>query len=253
MRGVCNIKINGAGSIERRCIGQRKHQDCEPCYNMPVTVDTSKFSAMCKELAAKCNAPDDRVLRSEVGKVLSRAVELTPAADSDKIRQHSDQAVYSLQPASLYAPKAKRRKAGSKVLYKLTNRYPDPLWAKLSQARAQDLRKRIKARGLAKGSWWKIGQLLGLQVEAPGYAKSAVPMTGKNYPEDEKARSVRQGGEAGYEIENSQPTVYAIGGEGILQRAIDGRVGFFLTNLSKDVFASWDKIAKKYPGVRTDG
>jgi hypothetical protein len=219
---------------------------------MTVTVDTSQFSAMCRELAKKLQAPPERVLREEIGRVLSRAIELTPAADKSKIEAHSRNAVATLQPAGLYAPKrpGRRHLKKGRVLYDLNKfRYPNALWQAILTARAADLKKRIKARGLAKQSWLRIAMLQAFPVDAPGYVRSAVATTGKQYPQDEKVDVARSNGNYSYTIENSQPTINAIDGEIILARAVNGRVSYFLKNIEKEVFTDLKKIATKYPGV----
>lgn len=219
---------------------------------MNVTVDTSQFSAMCRELARKAQVPPDRALREEIGKVLSRAIELTPAADKSKIEAHSRTATATLQPASLYAPKrpARRHLQKGRVLYSLTKfRYPDALWTKITAARAADVKKRIAARGLAKQSWYRIALLQAFPVDAPSYVRSAVATSGKQYPEDEKVDVERGNASYTYTIRNSQPTINVIDGEIILARAVNGRVQYFLKNIEKDVFTDLKKIATKYPGV----
>ncbi len=241
-------------SRKRCCI--RKTKASQRNKSNPVTgeVDTTDFSAMCSELSAKLGAPIETVLREEVGRVLSKTVENTDAADADKIRRHSEQATNSLQPASLYAPKrtGRRHLKGGKVLYRLSWRYPDALWSAIKTRRAIDLGKRLKARGLAKRSWYRLGQLLGVKVDAPAYVKKAVAMTGKIYPEDERATVKRSEGEITFIIENAQPTVNAINGEQALQSAIDGRVSYFVINTINDVFEDLSKAAKKYPGIKVN-
>jgi hypothetical protein len=220
---------------------------------MTIEVDTSAFDGMCYELAKMAGAPPDNALREEVGKVLSRAIELTPAASVDKIRRQQTNQAYAMEPATLYTPKNLHRRnvRNGRVLYKLTNRYPDTLWQKIQQQRNKDLKKKLDARGLAKQSWWIIGNLLGLNVSAPAYVTRAVPSTGKRYA-DETANVDRQEGELAYEFENSQPTINAIEGAKILQQAINGRVNYFMANVSHDVFSKMETIAKKYPGVTVE-
>src|SRR5215468_3277194 len=114
---------------------------------------------MCLELAAIADSPPDQVLREEVGKVLSKAIDNTDAASVASIRQHHDQAPFTMQPASLYTPKRKRARKihrGGKISYSLKFRYPDRLWRAIQRARAIDLKKRLAARGLAKQSWYKL-------------------------------------------------------------------------------------------------
>lgn len=215
---------------------------------MTLDVDTKDFDKMIGELAAVCSVPPDKVLREEVGRVLSQAIKNTTAADVASIKRHADQARYSLQPASLYAPKRRRASRSGRLAYNLSYRYPDRLWAAIQKARAIDLKRRIGARGLAKQSWYKLGLMLGLNVEAPAYVKRAVPRTGKTYKDE--ATQVTQGkGNMAITIQTNQPTLTAIGGEVALQRAIDGRTKFFIQNVLHGVFEDMAARAKKYPGV----
>ena len=218
-------------------------------------VDTTDFNAMCDDLAAILKQPPEKVLREEVGRVLSKTIENTDAADADKIRQHSMNAAASLQSATLYTPKnpGRRHLKKGRVLYNLSWRYPSQLWSAIQVRRAIDLNKRLAARGLAKRSWLRIGQLLSVPVDAPAYVKKAIARSGKIYPEDERATITRTEGGVTFTIENAQPTVNAINGESAIQRAMDGRVSFFVTNIEKGVFDSLATAAKKYPGVKVNG
>jgi hypothetical protein len=213
-------------------------------------VDTSQFDQMIAELSAVCQQPPDEVLREEVGKVLTQAVKNTKAADEADIKRHQATKTHSLQPATLYAAKrpGRRKLRGGKVLYNLSFHYPDRLWASIARARMADLKKRIRARGLAKQSFYKLGLLLGLPVEAPDYVRKAVPRSGKTYS-DERASAVKGSGSNIITIETNQPTLVAIHGERALQQAIDGRSQFFYTNVARNVFDSMWSAAKKYPGL----
>ncbi len=219
---------------------------------MTIDVDTSLFNEMCNELAQRMGKPDEAILREETGRVLSKTIENTDAADADKIRQHSELATHSLQSADLYTPKNANRRhlKGGRVLYNLAWRYPDSLWASIQLKKAIDVNKRIAARGLAKRSWYRLGQLIGVKVDAPAYVKKAIARTGKIYPEDERATVQRSDGEVTFIIENAQPTVNAINGAEALQRALDGRLKYFVTNVSYGVFNDVKAIAKKYAGVK---
>lgn len=221
--------------------------------NATIEVDTSRFSEMCSALSVMMTAPPEQVLREEVGKVLSKAIENTDAAEIESIRRSSESATHSMQSASLYTPKnpARRHLRKGRVIYNLKWRYPDALWSSIRTARAIHLGKRIAARGLAKRSWYSLGQRIGVKVEAPAFVKKAVASTGKIYPEDAAATVNRGNGRIEYIIENSQPTVNAIGGAQALQRAIDGREKYFWINIEKGVFESMDKVVKKYPGITT--
>src|SRR5215472_14232018 len=164
---------------------------------------------MCDELARRLGEPPEEILKEEVGKVLEKAIEDTPAMNVGMLRAKSDAARFTQQPATMYQPRYKVRRhlrKGNKVIYDLRRRYPNQLWAKITEARKADLKKRIAARGLAKQSWLKIADMLGISVRAPSYVEQALPSTGKTY-EDERVQVDSGKGRLSYHIENSQPTV----------------------------------------------
>lgn len=240
-----------SNAATEHCIGEAKARKRASHDPVIIDVDTSLFTQMCRELAQRCDKPPETALREETGKIFTQTIRNTDAADIGKIKRRSEQARFALQPTTLYSPRnpGRRHLKSGRVAYNLAYHYPNALWRAIQQARAKDLEERIAARGLAKRSWFIIAELLGLAVEAPGYVKAAKPRGGREYPQDEKVRVIRESGLMGYEFENSQPTVNAIHGEVALQRAIDGRVQFFLKNVSKDVFDSLAAVAKKYPGM----
>jgi hypothetical protein len=213
---------------------------------------------MCEDMARTLKLPPDTVLREEIGRVLTQAIKETNAAEADNIKRHQAQAKYTLQPATLYTrtmkhgrshPRQRAHPRNGKVVYNLSYHYPNRLWNAIKKARADDLKKRLKARGLAKQSWYLLGNLIGVNVDAPEYVKKAVARTGRQYPQNERVRVLKSQGHVAYHIENSQPTVVAINGEAALQKAIDNRVNYFLVNVSKSVFDDMTKVAKRYPGI----
>jgi hypothetical protein len=142
---------------------------------------------MIGELSAICQSPPDEVLREEVGKVLSQAIKNTKAAQKEDIERHQKTRTHTLQPAAIYSPQrpARRKLRSGKVLYNMSFRYPDKLWAAIQRARAESLKKRVRARGLAKQSFYKLGLLLGLGVEAADFVKRAVPRGGKPFRDEQ--------------------------------------------------------------------
>lgn len=219
-------------------------------------IDTSKFNAMIRELSRKAEVPDDQVLVHEIGKVLEATIANTPALKVSKLRARTEAALFSAQPASLYSPKRGRRgvsltKNGF-IPYYLRNRYPDALWNAIAARRTASLRRALKARGLAKKSWWEIAKALGLTIAVPGYVTSAIPSTGRTYQGNTKVSVARASAKLQIKIENAQPTVNlpTVGGTRALQRAIDGRTKFFIQNIGRGVFNDLEKIAKKYPGMK---
>jgi len=218
-------------------------------------VDTSLFTQMINELKlAVPSANENDIIREEVGKVLEKCIEDTTAMQVQKVVQRSERAQFTTMPSGLYKPSTKRarenRSSGGRIVYYLKNRYPSPLWAAIKKRRKEDLAKILKARGLAKKSWYLIAEKLGIRVKAPKFVRDAVATTGKEYFEDVEVHDVFDNTKIEIRIGNNQPTINAIGGSAILQRAIDGRVKFFLTNLKHGVFESLGKVAKKYPGLK---
>ena len=227
-------------------------------------VDTSEFSAMCRQLSQISAASQQKILDAEVAKVLEAAVRHTPAAKVSAMRARQEQARYSAQPASLYTPRSpsgRRHRAGVKptkrgfIRYHLANRYPAELWKKIVTRRKASLARKIRARGLARRSWLMIADALGLKIAVPSYVKGAVATTGKNYATNVSVGRRRSVAGVGITIVNSQPTVNLpnVGGAAALQKAINGRVNYFAQNLKRGVFRSAQRIAKAYPGVSWQG
>lgn len=230
---------------------------------MSLKIDVTKFNSMCRQLGALTVGQHQPALDYEVSKVMETCVRLTPAASIGKIREFHDNAEFSAQPETLYTPtsapgirsRAKaRRLKGNLLLYNLTNRYPDQLWAKIVEARGKRLKDSIRARGLSKRTWFAIARALGYEVTAAGFVKKAVPSSPKvsesQYLGGMRVKRIASRGFIAVHIENAQPTINKIGGDRILQRAINSRVRFFARNLALGVFNSAKAVAKKYPGIR---
>lgn len=114
-----------------------------------------------------------------------------------------------------------------------------------------DVKKAVAASGLAKASWLQIAYHLGLggQVSAPAYVRTARPSNGRVYVNG-TARKFESPTEFYVEIANNHPTVVGwFNGASILQRAINGRLGYFDTNLAKGVFEDLRMRATRYKGV----
>ena len=219
------------------------------------TIDTTRFNAMVRELGANASVPPEEALVHEVGKVIEVAMNFTSSAQVTRLRSRHDAARFSSQPTSLYSPRRGRSRVtltkNGFITYYLQNRYPNALWSKIEAARKARLAAAIRARGLAKQSWWEISKALGVRINVPSYVQSAIASTGKRYS-NVSVRLSRTAGKLHITIENSQPTVNLpqVGGARALQRAIDGRTRFFIQNLEHEVFKNLAHIAKKYPGMK---
>lgn len=221
-------------------------------------VDTTRFNEMCRMLARHSAAPYAEVVRAEVGRVLERSLQLTPVAKAQSMIDKWATAIFSAQPESLYTPqtreglavRARARRQNGKLLYFLFNRYPDALYSGIQNRRLDSLKKRIAAIGLAKQSWLRIAQLLGLTIKAPGWVDRASAY-GREHPENFQVRQKVSTSEVVIGFTNSQPTVNIpqVGGTRALAAAIAGRVKYFETNIAKHVFADVARIAKRYPGI----
>lgn len=227
--------------------------DSETSHHMidvQLHIDTSQFEQMISELAqAVPGKSEQEVLREEVGKALEQSVRNTAAMQVQKVVQRSERSKFTTMPASLYKPRTVKRDRSGNVVYFLGNRYPNALWQAIQKRRRQDLAKKIKARGLAKKSWYLIAEKLGIRINVPSYVQNAVATTGKAYFEDIEATERYDKDLLEIKIRNEQPTVNSVGGEQVLQQAIDGRVKFFIQNMSRAVFDSLEKISRKYPGL----
>ncbi len=221
----------------------------------------TNFNAMCRSLGQMTGAGFEKAVEYEAAKVMEAAVRLTPAAKLGVVRAKHDNAGFSAQPETLYTPqsasgrkvRAAARRIGGKLLYDLTHRYPDALWAAISERRAAHLKAIIAARGLSKRTWVQLARLFGFEITAAGFVKKAVPAHAPEAAFLGNMRFRRLGSRSTFTlfIENAQPTVNKIGGEFILQRAMNRRVNFFRQNLKRLVFESAAAVAKRYPGVRT--
>ena len=119
--------------------------------------------------------------------------------------------------------------------------------------KAHDVKAAVRASGLAKASWLQIAMNLGIgdmvYPPAPAYVHEARPSNGRVYVNG-TARRFESPTEFYVEIANDNPTVVGrLDGAGILQKAINGRIGAFETNLAKGVFEDLKVRASRYKGV----
>lgn len=224
-------------------------------------VNTQGFEAACLALAKVSGRSMEEVVTAELGKVIDRTIELTPSATISRIRGRFEASEFTAQSPSIYTPQSAQGRRSrekvhlsknGKIIYKLSNRYPAALWRAITERRKESLRRKLQAIGLAKKSWWNIAQALGLPVKS-GRFVSAIASTGKEYPDNFVVSKTVTDSDIAVAFINAQPTVNAIGGRTALQRAIDGRVKYFLASVKLGVFDSMQKIAKQYPGLKING
>jgi hypothetical protein len=179
---------------------------------MSIRIDATHFNQAIKELSRLSGVGIEEVIRSETAAVLQKAMNLTQSANAGLIRD---------------------RQARGKI----------------SKDKMQEL---LKRRGLAKQSWLRLADQLGLPVQAPAYVQNAL-VKGKPYPQKIQSEQKGKRGNFMIKITNSMITMINAGGKGALAKAINGRTGYFRRNLKSRVFGNWKTIAQKYPGMSVKG
>ncbi len=206
----------------------------------PFTYDMREFDRGIVEIAGFAGVETSRAVDYEAGKIIEAAIRNTPAAQVQKIVGNAG------------TGKALKADVGNGMkTYWMDNRYPDRIWNRLVQVQKDSLSRKLKARGLAKKSWWLLAVRAGLAVVVPSFVQRAIASTGKSYSENAEVKRVQVRGRWGLEFTNRQPTVQSPNVKGLraLGRAIQGRMKYFERNLRLGVFHDLRKIAKAYPGL----
>lgn len=201
-----------------------------------VEINAREFSRMIEELAAIDPRVEFRdVILGIAERVVAGALRKTKAANAAKIRAN-----YNAKEYTTFNGK----------VYRLANRYPDPLWRQIDAAETARLETRLAARGLSKKSWLHVARSFGGNVgnAAPGYV-AAANSKGREFVGNGK--SVEKGTAAGFtlEIMNYSPIVQRAGGYFALQDAMRGEVMYFRRNMENRAFATFESRAKKYPQI----
>jgi hypothetical protein len=109
---------------------------------------------------------------------------------------------------------------------------------------------KLAAIGLAKKVYAQVADKWGLQVtKIPQYALAATTRSG-DHPDDAQGREVVKGGE--YSLHGEVSRLYWPGMFRAIAGGINGRVGYFRTNLRKGVFDKFEEIATKYKGLHVN-
>jgi hypothetical protein len=200
-------------------------------------VDVSIFSKMCADLARVSARKFEPTVRHEVSKVIQTAMRGTKVAVAGKIRKRF---------------KTSRFVHFDGKTYYLGNLYSDELWAAVQVMRRDSLAKKLKARGLARQSWWLMGQQI-LPFDAPAFVKDALASSGREHPENIEVKAEGSNKRFTLEITNDQPTVLIdqVNGRRAFINAVNKRTSFYRQNLRRGVFDNIANIAKKYPGFYT--
>jgi hypothetical protein len=230
---------------------------------MKLTIDTSNFNAAMRSLALLSGVPLVRILDNEATQILQKCAAETPSTTNTKIHNRHDLGLMEFTSAlpDIYEPQTKAGKIarenarltknGFLRYYVRKHRYPAALWSALEKLEKERIAAALKAKGLTKQTWWKLGNLAGLAIRVPGYVLKAIATTAKTYA-NESFKAVKGQHRCGLYFKTKMPLLRkrTVDGAGILARALAGRVKYFETNLRKGVFNSIANIAKRYPGLK---
>jgi hypothetical protein len=214
-------------------------------------VDTAKFQAMLLELRRRTGRTIPEVVDEEVAKILGAALAGTKAGktvarvqaeianDTRQWRTYNGKK-YNVRPATIATRKGKQRATPGKGI-----RYPNFIWSQIQGLMQQSYARRLayakRSRGLGKKQWADLAAQLGMTIKAPRYVGSANPT---KY----RATTGRRNRLGRYTVDIS--TNYRnnpfIRSRGALQKAINGRVGFFRKNVKEGVFNDMQAVASKY-------
>lgn len=201
-----------------------------------LTVETSRLNDAFRRMErtlSRSGVSQKRIIDFEVGKIMEGAMKRTNVASKSELR-----ADFEAKEWTTYGGKR----------YKLSNRYPNPLWRAIDGKRKAGLARRLAAIGTAKQTWVLIAGKLGIRLDAPGYVFSARLPTRSNEANVSVTQQVSETA-YGVGVVNSSPLMKFANGRQALFSAIIGRRKFFERNVSKGVFDEIATIARAYPGL----
>jgi hypothetical protein len=217
------------------------------------------FSFVCRELAALTGNDMATVIDSEVAAILQDTVAKTKVAPVNKIINDHNKQEYSAMRIpyegavsgreQYFAQKANQRRGGQTsgaLLYKLNNRYPNWLWSRIREQRAESLRQKIQNSGVAAKHWYEQALQLGYKISVNPRVKSARnkrPLAVRTH-RDTKTDNYSVSGENYSELSNRWA-----GGSAALQRAVGKRVGQFQRSMKQWAAGKVHLVAKKYPDL----
>lgn len=248
-------------------------------------LDCSGFIRVCHDLATYSGRDLEAVMLDQMGEVLRKAIQYTPARTPEQIERRvsrdanfvtfADGTKISLWKKagsiemfladSTYPQYAKRwpkgspvpKTVGGKTWHNMSqNRFRPELWgsflshdAQREKALADAQREKLAAIGLAKQSWWQIAKALGLAADiAPEFVRSARSSKGtfnEGFAEKVFGRTA-----AVITILNDNRVVAdKLDGRAILARALRSHETRFRAAVEKGVFDDVRKRARRYPGV----
>ncbi len=210
-----------------------------------LVIKTEEFTGFLKQLRATLGdrTTMQRVVDSEVSKVLERAVELTGKADRSKIMDRvAKRSVFNVDGKKYLTRDWKTGKAWH---------VPNAVWSTIEKLRAQSLKQRIAAIGLSKQSFYLIAKKLGFDIAAPAFVKAAVNKQGRDTDSDARIQREQSENKYALMIQDTMPILKFSppAGKQAFFSALAGRINFYKANVAHGVFDSVAKTAAKYKGV----
>ena len=218
----------------------------------------------------------ETVMKHELGAMLKSAVRGTKKATASSVKKNWDK-----QPGAQYGfeysgpesrsgktytaadiARANRRAAarrgagkGGKLIYyleasKQPKLYPNAMWSKIEEQRRRALTNRTQARGLAASMFVRIGQKLGIPVDAPGYVKNAKHH--KRGHMSDLVDIVSKGSGNKYEVGfvNNLTHLNRWSQAGTaFRRAVNARASFFSKAVELKAAGTIKKVLDRYPGL----
>lgn len=220
----------------------------------------------------------EAVIKHELGAMLKSAVRGTKKASDKSIwnnwqKQPGGQYAFeyagpetrtgkqytTTETARLRQRAAQRRASGKqgKLVYyfsasKQTKQYPSWLWQQIQRQRQESLLNRRKARGLAASMFVKIGDKLGIKVDAPGYVRGAAHH--KKGPMTELVDVYSKGSGDKYEVgfvnNLTHLNRWAQAGTAF-RRALNARANYFSKAVKLKAAGTIKRVLDRYPGLAT--
>lgn len=177
--------------------------------------------------------PKKRVIDFEVGRILDKALAGTDTATKASIND-------SIKRTEWTTVEGKK--------YRLTNRFPDRVWAKIKAQQAASLARKVAAIGWARKSWYALGLRIGQPINARGSENATVQ--GRQALDNTAIKRDESDGDYTLKIENNSPLMRWTNGRRAFFAAVAGRVGFFRRNVANAVFDDLKAVERKYPGLQ---
>ena len=218
-------------------------------------VDASNFTAMARELAERLKANGvtfEQVLNSEAGSVITAAAKRTREAKVSAIKRAVSRSIPSSSDNSRRKNSWYTPPGGGGVPVRRGWKIPDVRWRAYLEMKRDEQKRRLESRGLARQAWLTVADQLKLQLNEQGLkqARRAKAVSGRTVRQ--RANGVRSASSEKHTITllYGNPLGAYTGARFALQKAINGRVGFYQRNLRSGALGTVQQIAAKYPGLR---